>query len=255
MKSKRIRKLSIALVFSILVTFIFSANVFAAEKTVTKTLPIGEAVAVASESYASGTYTYTMYKFTVPSGKYVELTCVPVAGKYSYAGFYTKAKYSSTYRVGSLDDKKDTRKTWTGRIALEPGTYYVSFSNVTKAKLSLLTSPNKANYCRSKAISLASGKVVTVVQTPDTDYNRWYKISLTTAKVLKISANGYPNAYVYTKSGAKVNLGSYSSSTGYLTSTSKLAKGTYYICIRANNYVSSGNAYDKKGEYLTFKWS
>lgn len=257
MNKKSIRKLSVALVFSILVTFLFSMNVFAADKYVAKTMPIGETVAVTSQSYASGSYTYTMYKFTVPSGKYVELSCVPVSGKkYSTASFYSKANAGSSYRVGSLSDKKSTGKTWTGRFAMEPGTYYVSFSDVAKAKLTLLTSPNKANYCKAKAISLASGKVATVVQTPDIDYSRWYKISLTKAQTLKISANTYPNVYVYTKSGAKVNLGNYTTTTGYLTSTSKLAKGTYYICIRANNYVASTNtAYDKKGDYLTFKWN
>lgn len=253
MNTKRIRKLSVVLVFSMLVTFLFSVNVFAADKYVTKTMTLGKTVAVTSQSYASGSYTYTMYKFTVPSGKYVSLSCTPVANRYAYAYIFTKANAGSSYKVASLYG--DEKKAWTQKVALEPGTYYVSFDSVVKANLTLLTSPNKANYCRSKAIALESGKLTTVVQTLETDYNRWYKISLTKAKTLKITSNHSANFYVCNKKGARVNLGSYNSSTKSVSTTNKLSKGTYYICVRANNYSYDNSAYSLKGEYLTFKWS
>ena len=254
MKTKRIRRLSIALVVSILVTFLFSVNVFAADKVVTKSMTLGSAVAVTSEVYSGGNTTYTFYKVSVPVGKYLSITSVPVAGKYSNLDIYAAAKVGSSYRVTGASDS--TKKTWTTKVALEAGDYYISFYNVAKAKVTLPAAVNKANYCRSKAISLASGKAVTIVQTPDIDYNRWYKISLTKAKVLKLTSNKSVYVTVFNAKGAKCPLGSYNSSTKSCTTNNKLTKGTYYICVHANNFYSStGSAYDKKGEYVVMKWS
>ena len=254
MNTKRIRKFSVALVFGILFTLLLSVNAFAADKYVTKTLTTGQAVAVINESTSSGTTTYTMYKFTVPAGKYVSLTCVSVAERYGNASIYMKANTNSSYRVAGTS-AATKGKSWTEKIALEPGTYYLSFYNVAKTKLDLVTSPNKANYCRSKAQALKAGTAVTIVQTPDTDYDRWYKVSLTTAKKLKITSNTSMYITVYNKNGARCPLDSYNSSTKSQTTSNKLTKGVYYIRVHCQSFSNSGSGYDKKGVYNVMKWS
>lgn len=255
MKTKLIRRLPVALIFGVLVTFLFSVNVLAETKYVKKSMTLDETVAVKSLVIDQGNYTFTMYKFTVPSGKFIKLTCIPSAENHSYAYFYTKPDVSNMYRVSLLSDNQ-TRKTWTDRLAVAPGTYYVSFENVKKAKLVLMDSPNKTNYCRARAISLTADKKVTVIQTPDIDYNRWYKITLTKAKKLKITSNHMPRITVSNKNGSVISFGSYNSTTKSVTSTNKLPKGTYYICVNAFNYIAAeGNAGDKKGDYFVFKWN
>lgn len=255
MKTNRIRKLTIALLFGVLLTAFLSVTAFAADKYVTKTMTTNKAVTVVSEKYSSGTTTYTLYKLTVPVDKYLRLTITPVTKDYvsSSVSIFTRNSNIKSYRVATLYG--ESTKTWKDYVALASGTYYLSFDDVAKAKVELLAAPNKANYCRSKAIALESGKTVTIVQTPDTDYTRWYKITLTKAKKLKVTSNHIINLYIFDKNGAKINTDNYNSSTKSETSSTKLAKGTYYIRVNASNFYYSGNAYEKKGDYITMKWS
>ena len=145
-------------------------------------------------------------------------------------------------------------------ICLKKGIYYVemydgysaSYTPTTKVKTTLtyVTKINKDNYCRGKALALAANKYATVCQTPNYDYTRWYKITLTKAQKVSFTFPNGNSTYItlISPTNQKYTLDTTSKSA---VTKDKLAAGDYYIIVAYNGTYYTQNCV---GVYVDFKW-
>ena len=169
---------------------------------------------------------------------------------------------SSIYILITKDAKAEKRvksyyvdkKSGTETLALAKGTYYfnaeVSSSDVVgKYKVNVTAIKDPGNYCIAKAAALKAKTKITLTQTDNYDYNKWYKITLSSKKKISVETNGYGyyiDIYNSKYERLKVSTGS------NLTVTEKAqAKGTYYI--RVSGYSLYATDYGP-GQYITMKW-
>ena len=155
-------------------------------------------------------------------------------------------------------------------VPLVKGTYYIDMcegdmyyagTNEAKAKLTAtpVSSINKNNYTRNKAIQLASNKWAKIVQTPDNEYCRWYKITVPkTQKVTFDIASGeyYFINLINIKNGKYYNM-EHNGRT--ITTQNRVSAGTYYVYVHQYPILSlyepsyfAGNPY--VGVYYQFMW-
>ncbi len=162
-------------------------------------------------------------------------------------------------------------------IGLQKGTYYLTFKDSvfnqnTHAKVTVKTmtaaSVNKgANYSIATAQTLNNGKWITIAHTPNTDYNRWYKVTLKKKKKItlimdsKISHSDFGgDIYMYYGSTGDYIQSSKKEDHKYnvksVTSKSALPKGTYYIQIKPKIYKTNEKSQKHiavNGAYTKFK--
>lgn len=126
----------------------------------------------------------------------------------------------------------------------------------SNASITFTQAKNDANYCLSKAKSLKAGTSIKVIQSPQNDYSRWYKITNTQKKKIYIWSNGLSSysskITIYNAKGKKIETIAAGSDTKYCTKTAQ-EKGTYYIRVHStgDNYKSPGYV---NGEVITLKW-
>lgn len=167
------------------------------------------------------------YSLTLTKDCYLEINLKSIQNDWSYADLYFYKKNGKKYEY--VDDAyfngADTKY-----IALKKGTYKVKNYYCKKVKISVKTPELKANYCKSKAITLKKGSKVAVVQNRENGYNRWYKVKLTKKQVLKyVSLTGYNyNIRVYDSKLESISM--IQDGKTYFSSK-RLSKGTYYIVI------------------------
>ncbi len=172
------------------------------------------------------------------------------------------AVYSDKSRTKIIENIFPSEASGNFYLALKNGTYYVdmydgagsTYTPTTKVKYTAtyVTKINKDNYCRGKAVELKSKTYAQIVQTPNYDYDRWYKITLPKNQKVTIAipnGGGSYALYVYSSSFVQSKF-SWNSSTKKMTSTDILAKGTYYIHVPA--YGSYSQAV--RGKYMDFQW-
>ena len=141
---------------------------------------------IALTNYNSGTY---YYKLSLKEDSFVKVHWNGNAD-FDYYGYVYKDS-NFTKSLGSIYANTATGDRY---IALKRGTYYVKmydgFSKTPTVRVSFnvttSASLDKGNYCASKAASLKASTKVTVAQTPNYNYTRWYKVKLTKNQKLTI---------------------------------------------------------------------
>ena len=169
---------------------------------------------------------------------------------------YLDSKRTKVVKYNFLDKKSSNLY-----MSLKAGTYYIDMydgytaskaTTVVKFTMTTATKVNKDNFCRAKAISLASGKYVQIVQTPMYDYNRWYKIKVPSTKKITINApaGGATSIYVYSADLSTRYSMDYTGSTK-ATTHEKLPAAYYYL------YIPSYGSYRHGvlGQFISFKWN
>ena len=163
-------------------------------------------------------------------------------------------------------------------FVVEKGTYHITNCKDNKPvrlkySIKKIQSQNQSNYRKSKAVILKKNKNLSVLQTFDENYYRWYKIKVTKTQKIRIigkrtstvgeinnkavsvatwTAYGhllmdYPfgDLFIYDSKGKLVECKN--AKDGIITQKA-VSKGTYYI------RVSCGEVSKGWGDYVTFKW-
>lgn len=192
---------------------------------------------IAAETYVKVSSDKYLYKITVTKEGYITLYG-KVTKKTSYAYGHCdfrllnshKEEFSENYPdyvYVSSGNKTDSLKyaVSKGTYYIQPSNYYNSDNSVTvsvKYKFTAVTQPT--NYCVGNAKSLSAGTVSKIYQTPKKNFDRWYKITLSSNKKVTVTTDMY--CKLFDDRGNEISL-EYSSSK--YSSKIKLAKGTYYI--------------------------
>lgn len=201
------------------------------------------------------------YKFKLSSDAIVKITWRNVV---DWAGFSFSTRPS--FQTGGLCEASIHERKGSVCVALAKGTYYLRFGYevsegraTPQAKVAVQKPVNKANYSKSRALSLSAGKTVQIAQTSNNSYERWYKIRLNRKKPVAIRCNGYIGSILLYDSG----MNKISCSRNYLRIKSKksLKAGTYYIRVKVpNEFEEADGVYpfgysSRLGCYITLKWS
>ena len=199
-----------------------------------------------NEKTNTETYTYDLYKITLPGYGYVRIETKSVRDLYIYKAINTKKDPYYSESILNLYGKRVYRE------VLPKGTYYIRADKWVKFKWNYCYAKWGTNYCRSKAVPLSSGKKRIEIFHYGREYDRWFKVSLPQKKTITITysaENYYTDFYIYNSRG-------YSVDNSKLTDTSwrtvLLPKGTYYIRVYRDNDEDEDSFY--YGRYLEFCW-
>lgn len=205
---------------------------------------------VYSTSTSSYTKTSYFYKITVPAGGYVTFhTNSTSKSIYLYRTIKKNKSYFDSNNINYLYNKKTYYR------VLPSGVYYVFAEKGLKFKWVFHKTTTPTNYCRSKAYGLSASKKTTTVFPRGYEFNRWYKITVTSKKTLYLYLTDLTTGYtlsvdVLTAGGIKV----YTTSVNDTTYRTKEAvtKGTYYLRVSPHDYTSTTDYY--KGRIGTLMW-
>ncbi len=245
----KIRKKSLAVILVVLTVLLSVCAAFSASAASIKE---GTYKKVAKEAY---------YKISVSGEGYITLygkSSKSSSSGYSFASMDCEllnskkeavTEYSSDCSVYTYTSGKPTESK---KIPVSKGTYYIHVESVSSnnggasyVKYTFKSVKQPTNYCVAKATTLKASTKATVYQTPQYNFDRWYKIKLTKNQKVTISYSSSASGIeLYSADGERINL-DYSNKT--LKSKIKLASGTYYICYKA--------LYDfAHADYSTFSW-
>lgn len=258
MKKLMKKFLCTALALCLITCFLPQQADAATTRYVTKVSSLSSGTYVVSKGYSSAysssseTYTYTsqFYKISVPAGGYVTFHASDVSKDiYLYKSIKTNKAYYDSNEIGFMYNKK------THYRVLPAGTYYVFASKGLKFKWVFHKATNSTNYCKSKATGLAASKKVTPVFFRGYEFNKWYKITVSSKKTLSVYltdliGSSTVSVDVLTASGLRVNATSVNDTTW--RTKSAVAKGTYYIRLRPLDYSSTTDYY--RGRMCTLMW-
>ena len=199
----------------------------------------------------------TYYKLTLDADSVVKVAWSKNTADKASIIFYSNSARDKTVRYVNTYEKTSGSE----NLALKKGTYYLDmydgYSNsdyTATTKVTITVTPateiNKSNYCKAKASSLSKDTYVTVAQTPNYSYARWYKIKLTAKQVVTIYTNDNMG-YKVRLYDASMNRISCTSGSKKVVSQDKLASGTYYIYVTD---TTSFSGQGRLGEYIRLKW-
>jgi len=248
---KKSKCLSFGVLFALLLLMMCSVSVFAASTT-TKNIK--------SNTYVSAKTNNTYYKFKVTGSGSLTVSLKNSNQTYCYVDLYDSSK-NKIARL--LDMDEDEGKSASTKIALDAGTYYLKGYGYKTIKFKYQFSKLSLtkNYTASKATTLKANKAVTVVQTPETAYYKWYKINVTSKKPATFYLTHYNympyvasgNYYYATSNRTDIRL--YDANLNEISirqhdekeyySYKKLKAGTYYVRLGSN---------DSERSITTFKW-
>ena len=195
------------------------------------------------------------YKFTLEEDALVQIKWVNNAGNTAEGIIYIDKTRNNMLCTHFIQNKS-------GRVffAMKKGTYYLDLyeSNTPTTTVTinwtLASKYDTNNYSAKKAQTLNPDTVVRIPQVHDHDYNRWYKIKVTKAHKVTITMS-YGNAsklFFFTSNldnlSSRMNL-QYGSDYKTMTTSEKLAVGTYYIM------VPMIDPYSPIGDACAFKWN
>ena len=237
-RTKKITLLSLLLLFTLLI----SCNVFAAtSKKVYKAVSVSAGkwynVKYSDYKYDSttkvGTTTYYRYKVTVPGEGYISMLVRKGTNTsaYRYLHMYNTLKAADDW--GWWSDEGTTVKY---NIPVSKGVYYFGASNDQKIYYKFNAVKQRPNYTVSRAIDLAAGKKIPVVQTPQCNYARVYRVTLTAKKAINVWFDSNSSHITVLNSKLKSLKLEHAASGSAKWFTAKQPKGTYYIVIRPNYY-------------------
>jgi len=239
MKPRTARLARFALAIAMVVTLFLPKTAFAAVNYQFKTLNPN---VTAKESYKYNGTTgihYTYYTIKVAKRGQLAFTLSSDGYVYLYNSKTDIANQTHKYSYKSINYRSESKS-----VSVEAGTYYLQVSDGT-AKYKFYAAPSAPNYCSAKATKLTLGKATKVMLTPKTNYARWYKVSLTTAKKIAYRANtatGATSIEIYNARMQRLETIKNGSDVKYITKN-KLPKGTYYIRVKSQSRYYSDNDY------------
>ncbi len=198
------------------------------------------------------------YKFTLEDDALVQIKWINNANDKAQCIIYDSKTRNITL-VSNFVKGKSGRQF----LALKKGTYYLDLfddSTAPSTKITINWTPaskyDTNNYTAKKAQLVSQDTVVRIPQVHNHDYMRWYKIKVTRAHIVTLTKlydyNGYGyylnNISIYSSNLDKVGY-TYDYNANTITTTKKLAVGTYYIS------VGMIDPYAPVGEALAFKWN
>ncbi len=256
---KRTRKLfalalAILMLLPVFTPVTAQAATYRTSKTVT--LSAGQTASLSRLYYYNSstyntTYTYYYYKITLTAPKILTFTITGSSSPYAYLSNSLKYLKYTDGVISTKPSSYDYEYLENGeKICLDKGTYYLRVGTDCKAKYSLTTPVNKANYCAAKAITWSANKNLTIAQTGMYNYNRWYKITLSSKKQIAYQTKDSNDIYkvtVYNSKGRRLYTITNGANNKKCTED-KLPAGTYYICI------SAIDTYDIFNPPIVVKW-
>ena len=251
---KKLSRIIALMLVALMFVLVLPTAAFAATAT---TITSGKAIAL--KDYKSGA---NLYKLTVEEDSLVKIAWTKNTAQKANITLY-KNTAMSKYIKGVLYSNDATSGQMT--LALSKGTYYAQMYDgystdsekpTTKVTFTVTKTVNKTNYCKVKAVSLASGTNVKIGQTRSYNYDRWYKIKLSAKKVITVTTNkgqGY-SVKLYDANGNKIQC---TNGDKKVVTEDKQPAGTYYICVSADDYLysASSNASYGLGTYISVKWN
>lgn len=254
---KHVRKLIVLLLVIATLATVLALPAEAASITVTSGKTYSLKTDYSYNSNGDRVKNNTYYKLTLDADSVVKVAWSKNSANKANIIFYSNSARDKTVRYVNTTDKASGSE----NLALKKGTYYLDmydgYSNsgytaTTKVTITVtpVTEINKTNYCKAKAASLSKDTYVTVAQTPNYSYARWYKIKLTAKQVVTIYTNenmGY-NVRLYDSS---LNRISCTAGSKKVVSQDKLAAGTYYVYVIETSYFGGQG---RLGEYIRLKW-
>ena len=198
-------------------------------------------------------YSY-YYKLSVPGDGFITLSLQKgkkTGNRLSY-GLYKKPGdirpiYSNSIAVKGKADIQ---------IPMGKGIIYLRTTIGSKVKWKFTKVTPPSNYAPDTAMSLKKGKKVTISQTPQNSYDRWFKVTLTKKQRITFWAEAENLVDVYNEDMEKCDVErAGSQSLKYYTSDS-LKAGTYYLCMREKDFADMNEISDYKYRfyYSSFYW-
>ena len=177
--------------------------------------------------------TSNYYKLVVPGEGYITLSGKNTKGGVAYFDILNSKKkfFSDPQTVYGVGTKGESIK-----VPVSKGTYYIRLNDdsywglggYAYAKYTFTSIKQPKNYCIAKAVTLKSGSFKKIYQTPKYSFDRFFKIKLTKAKKITVTANSY--AYIYDVEGNSISTtDDYDVDNIFIYKTKKLKAGTYYI--------------------------
>jgi len=190
----------------------------------------------------------TIYKLKLTADSIVTISWKGNKAEYLRLYFYDNKACEYDFYDPDFYEARASQK-----AAFAKGTYYLMMYDLqerptSQIKITVKKAINKANYCRAKAIALKSGETVTIAQTADHCYDRWYKITVPKKKIVTITTSEY-DAEDITLYDAKMQTIECTSGSKKVITEDKIAKGTYFI------RVSGGYSNAYLGNCITLKWN
>ena len=172
-------------------------------------------------------YTSYLYRLSIPADGYITIKM-------------NAKNDSSNYLDASLIQKKGSvykfRESWgssTGsasfKIPVSKGTWFIRGTGGASGSYTFTKQKQGTNFCADQAAALKSNTKVKICQTPNSNFGRWYKITLKNKKKVTISFDADTTVEFFDEDMVLVQ-----SFTKKYTSSEKLKKGTYYICVTRN---------------------
>ena len=190
-----------------------------------------------SYNYDTSTYTYNLYKISVPANSFIRVDC-----KNKSNDIYFFKSINRNNPPFMQDNSINIYSEIISRHVLPKGTYYIYANAGTTFKWQSSTTKNPTNFCRSRSARLKAGYKKWEVFNYGYEFDRWYRISLTARKPITITMKdiaedcGDDNFSIYNSRGYKVSCNELSD-TNYRTTV--LPKGTYYIRVYTRAYYDT----------------
>ena len=240
---------------------LLGTSVFAADVNKYKAVPLkaGKTVTQKDSDYAykNGNYTYTHYRYQikVPADGYLTMTVKKGKSIYSTRSLTMYESLSSNENTCYW--YKNDVKSAAFKIPVSKGTYYFTIHEKETLSYKFTKVTHKANYCRAKAAALKKKAKVTICQTPQYNFTRWYKLTLTKKQAITYWINQLDNYDVtleislYNSKMKRISVEHAGSESPKYFTSEKQDKGTYYLCVRAQR--DGGYIYNHR--LLSLYWS
>ena len=193
-----------------------------------------------SYNYDTSTYTYNLYKISVPANSFIRVDCKNKSNSIRFYKSVNRKKdiFDQDYEF-FLSDESIYRR------VLPKGTYYIRADEGTTFKWQSSITKNPTNFCRSRSARLKAGYKKWEVFNYGYEFDRWYRISLTARKPITVTMknmdlDGGGTFSIYNSRGYKVDCNQLND-TNYRTAV--LPKGTYYI--RVYTYANYNEHYNR----------
>lgn len=199
----------------------------------------------------------TQYVLTLKQDSLVKVTWSGhKKSDYTYIWAYSDKKCSSSnwafYSNGSPGYRMDKAKGSFYFCAGKGNTYFKMLDQKGTTKLKFTVTPqnkiNTDNYKKANAMSLSPNKWVTVAQTPNYQYTRWYKVVLNETQEIAVNTNEGGGNYIRILNSNSRSVPIARGSKLVMTED-PLPPGTYYIIV--GGYYTDNST---RG-YIRFKWS
>lgn len=243
----KISKTIIILLMSCMLFSIIPVHTQAATKKVYKPIVSGKSFKVKD---VTSTDTTTVYKLSLKNDSIVKINH-NYAGALELSLYYDKGLKQARDYFDSLSNNT--------QITLASGTYYFVFKPYyASVNVKFIITPytkykDRKNYSRATSYKLKAKTWETVTQTPNNNYVRWYRISLTKKQVIHVNRqDSNISIALYNSRMEKPSIFSYTNKDLFITQD-KQPKGTYYIRVTENDDESNYPLWEYTAQ-CKFRW-